>query len=390
MTTAVNREPSASAAHAGLPLQGVRVLELAQVLSGPFAGSILADMGADVIKVERPDGGDDARVMGRAYCRGDSLIFHEYNRGKRSITLDLKSPEGIEGFHALLADADVFLHNMRPGVVENLGIGPEDLCRQFPRLVYCQISAFGHLGPKRHLPGYEAPIEAYSGLFSLNGGPDDPPMRLGVSVCDLGSGMWSVIAILGLLQRRQITGRGGVASTSLLETALVWAGQKVDAIVNEGKEPERHASGTNTFVPYQSFATADGDIVICAGNDYLFSKVATALKHPEWASDERFTTNRRRIENKAALITLMAPVFAGDTRACWTQRLQAAGVPCSPIHSLKEAVEDPQVMALHLRQPVQDDDFSLVGLPVSFDGARPPIRRPAPTLGQHNGQHFEA
>ena len=372
-----------------LPLANIKVVELAQVLAGPFAGAILADMGADVIKVERPQGGDDSRMMGRPFKRGDALNFHEYNRGKRSVTLDLKSAEGIEGLHALLADADVFVHNMRPGVVEDLGISSEILCEQYPRLIYCEISAYGHSGPMRRLPSYEALVEAYSGLFSINGGPTEAPSRLGVSVCDLGSGMWAVIAILGLIHRRSVTGCGGVATTSLLETALVWAGQKIDSIFNENRDPERHASGTNTFAPYQSFDTNDGAIVICAGNDRLFKKIAQGLGHPEWASDERFKTNRLRVENKEALIQLMTPILAAGSQEYWTKTLQLAGAPCTPILSLRQASAETQVSNLKLRQPVCGDDFSLVGLPISFDGSRPPIRRPAPILGEHNGQTFE-
>ena len=369
-----------------LPLHGIKVVEAGQVLAGPFAGAILADLGAEVIKVERPEGGDDSRMMGGPFKRGDAINFHVYNRGKKSVAIDLKTPEGLADFHALVQEADIFVHNLRPGVVEALGIDGASLCERYSRLIYCEISGFGHKGPARHLPSYEALIEAYSGLFSINGGPDDPPMRIGVSICDLGSGMWAAIAALGLLQRRQVTGRGGVAATSLLETAFVWAGQKIDALANQGTVPEKHASGTHTFVPYQAFDTRDGAIVICAGNDRLFAKLASALGHPEWIQDERFNRNRSRLVHKAQLVGMMQEILATDTRAAWSALLQRAGVPCSPIHSLAEAIAQPQFAELGLAREVPGDGFSLLGLPISFDGDRPDVRRPAPALGQHDDE----
>ena len=222
-------------------LRGVRVLELGQVLAGPFAGAILADLGADVIKVERVQGGDDARQMGPAFRHGDAINFHIFNRGKRSVALDLKSPVGLAAFEQLAAEADIFIHNMRPGVPQSMGIDGPRLCARHPRLIYCEISAFGHVGPMAMRPGYEPLIQAFSGLSSTNGGPDDPPMRSGASMCDMGSGMWAVIGALAMLQQRQSTGRGGIVSTSLLETALAWNGQKADAYVNEGRLPKRRS-----------------------------------------------------------------------------------------------------------------------------------------------------
>lgn len=367
-------------------LEGVRVLELGQVLAGPFAGAILADLGAEVLKLERIDGGDDARHMGPPFRGGDALNFQIFNRGKKSLAIDLKSPDGLAAFEALAAQTDILVHNLRPGVTQALGIDGASLCARYPRLVYCEISAFGHAGPMRMQPGYEPLIQAFSGLSSLNGGPDDPPMRTGASVCDQGTGMWAVIGALAMLQRRQRTGRGGVVSTSLLETALVWNGQKSDALLNEGRIPSRHRSGHPGFVPYEAFDTADAPLLICCGNDRLFAKLAQALGCAQWVDDARFSTNRARLANKEALLRELEPILLRHPRAIWIQRFEAAGVPCAPVHTLAEAMAHPQVEALQMFQPVPDADFGLTALPLSIDGERPPVRGVAPGLGQHNAQ----
>ena len=366
-----------------LPLSGVRVVEIGQVLAGPFASAILSDLGADVVKIERPEVGDDSRMMGPAFRGGDAINFHVFNRGKRSVVLNLKARDGREALRTMLLHTDILIHNLRPGTMKELGLDGEALCREFPALIYCDITAFGSRGPRQHKPSYEGLIQAYSGLSSMNGGPDDPPMRMGASVCDLGTGMWAVIGALAALQRRQTTGRGGVVNASLLETALVWAGQRIDAINNEGREPERHRSGTASLVPYQAFDTSDGSIMICAGNNRLFAKLAKELGHPEWALDENFKDNRSRIINKDLLLPQISGIIATNSRAYWTERLEAAEIPCSPINSLAEVLREPQVEAIKILQPVAGEDYTLIGLPLSFDGERPPIRRRAPGLGEH-------
>ena len=368
-------------------LDGVRVLELGQVLAGPFAGAIFADLGAEVVKVERVDGGDDARRMGPAFRHGDALNFQVFNRGKQSVALDLKSADGLAAFERLAAEADIFIHNLRPGVPKALGIDGPSLCARHPRLIYCEISAFGSAGPMALRPGYEPLIQAFSGLSSTNGGPDDPPLRAGASVCDQGTGMWAVIGALAMLHRRQGTGRGGILSASLLETALVWNGQKADAYVNEGRLPDRHRSGHPGFVPYEAFDTADAPLLICCGNDRLFTKLAAELGRPDWPADERFATNRARLAHKAALLAELEPLLRQRPRAEWTARLEAAGVPCAPIHTVPEALAHPQVQALGVLQAVPGEDFRLTALPFSIDGERPALHAGAPRLGQHNALH---
>jgi len=369
------------------PLTGIKVVEIGQVLAGPFAGAIFSDLGAEVVKIERPEVGDDARLMGRAFRHGDSLTFQVFNRGKQSVTLDLKSPDGIEALHAIVADADVLVHNLRPGVPDDLGIDGPTMCARHPRLVYAEMSAFGPLGPLAARPGYEPLIQAYSGLSSINGDPDGPPVRIGASVCDQGTGMWVVIGALSLLQRRHASGCGGIVQASLLETAMLWNGQKTDQWINEGREPERHRSGHPGFVPYEAFDTADAPLLICCGNDRLFAKLAAVLGRADWPADERFATNRARLQHKAELMAQLQPLLKRHPRAHWTAALEAAGVPHAPLHTLAEAVAHPQVQALGIVQPVPGDELQLTALPLSIDGVRPVPRGPSPTLGQHNGQH---
>ena len=354
------------------------------MLSGPFAGAIFADLGAEVLKIERVVGGDDARHMGAAFRHGDALNFHIFNRGKKSLAIDLKTKAGQAALESLAASADILVHNLRPGVPQSMGIDGLALCARHPRLIYCEISAFGHKGPMKLRPGYEPLIQAFSGLSSTNGGPDDPPIRIGASVCDQGTGMWAVIGALAMLQQRHLTGRGGVVNASLLETALVWNGQKMDAYVNQGLLPVRHASGHPGFVPYEAFEAQDGPLLICCGNDRLFAKLAAVLEKPDWISDARYATNRGRLQNKESLLTELCPLIRAKTRQVLIDRFESVGVPCSPSHSVPEALMQPQVQALGLLQSVPGEDFRLTGLPLSFDGVRPTYSRAAPRLGQHN------
>ncbi len=364
------------------PLAGLRVVELGQVLAAPFAGMILADLGAEVVKVEKPDGGDDARRMGPSHRGGDALTFHAFNRGKRSMALDLSVPGGKAALLDLLATADVFVHNLRPDVVERFGIGPEVMTARFPRLVYCELSAFGHKGPKRLDPGYEPLVQAFSGLSSINGFPDRPPVRTGPSVCDLGSGMWVVIGALSALRERERTGRGAALSAALLETALMWANGPVDALVNEDRASARYGTGHPNLVPYQTFATANAPIMVAAGNDRLFAKLVMALGCPELAHDPDFRGNRDRLRNRDVLVARLSAILATRDREHWLGALAAAGVPCSPVHDLAEALAHPQVAALDPMRPVPGSHLRLLGLPLHFDGQRPEPAGPAPALGE--------
>lgn len=369
-------------------LEGIKVVELGQNLAGPFAGEILADLGATVIKVEKPDGGDDARRWGPPVSSDASAAFHAMNRNKLSVVLDLADEGDRRRLDALLAESDVLIHNLRPGVMAKLGLGPQETTARYPRLVYCDMGAFGHLGPLKDKPGYEPLMQAFSGLISANGHPDGPPARLGASVVDLGTGMWTVIGALAALFRRSTTGAGCVVSTSLFETALMWCGFHLVTYMTGGGLPVRHGTGHPLLVPYQAFETSTGPLVIAAGNDRIFARLSAALGHPEWASDPRFLTNEDRSQNRAVLLPLVAQAAAGTSKEELAERLEAVGVPCAPIHTVDEVIAHPQTEALGMLQKTPGLDLKLVGTPISFDGHRPAIRKDAPALGQDTEDVF--
>ena len=368
-----------------LPLEGVRVVEIAQNLAGPIAAEILAHMGADVIKVERPEG-DDARRWGPPFHKGTSPGYLAVNANKRSISVDLKDRAAVERLLPLIGEADVLVQNLKPGSLEALGLGPDELMKRFPRLIYCSIWAFGRTGPMKLKPGYEPMVQAFSGLMMMNGDENGPPTRIGTSILDFGSGMWAAMGILAGLVRRKETGRGCVVDASLYETGLAWLKGHYASYRASGQVPERHRTGSNRVVPFQAFETKTGPLIVAAGNDRLFAKLAGALGHPEWPRDPRFVTNAARVEHRDALLTEVEKIFATRAKGEWIDLLEAEGVPCAPIHSLPEAVAHEQAEALGMIQPVPGDDFSLMALPLSFDGARPSIRRAPPAVGQHDAE----
>ena len=367
-----------------LPLAGVRVIELAQNLAGPFASQILASMGADVIKIERPEGGDDARGWGPPFWQGAATAFHAMNHDKRGITLDLKDPQAIAWLKDRIAESDVLVQNLRPGVLDEMGLDAKSLSALNPRLIYCSLLAFGNKGPMKLQPGYEPMIQAFSGMFSVNGTEDGPSARVGMPVLDLGTGLWAALGCVAALYRRQSTGVGGVVDTSLFETALGWLNVIFAAYGVTGKQPERHRSGNAKLVVFQSFETSDGEIVVAAANDRLFAKLCKALGHPEWSADSRFATNALRVEHKPVILPLLEVAFRQQSCEHWLEKLEAVGVPAAPIHDLQDVMNQPQAEAIGIFQKAPQSDLSMVGLPLSFEGQRPAIRRPAPTLGEHN------
>jgi crotonobetainyl-CoA:carnitine CoA-transferase CaiB-like acyl-CoA transferase len=366
-----------------LPLAGIRVVEIGQNLAGPYAGEVLATLGADLIKLERPEG-DDARGWGPPFWQGTAAIFQTVNRNKRSITLDLKNERSVAWLRTYLAEVDVLLHNMRPGAMEELGLGAEALTRQYPRLVYASLSAFGHKGPLRLKPGYEPMVQAFAGIFSVNGAEDAPPTRVGLPILDMGTGLWLALGCVAALLRRGRTGRGGVVDASLFETALAWLTVPFASFKVTGEPPQRHRTGSRRLVVFEAFQTSDGEVIIAAANDRLFRKLAQALGKPEWAQDERFKSNALRLANKAQLVPAIQAIIGTASSAHWVEQLEAAGVPCAPIQDLRRVVAEPQTAALGMIEPVPDADISLIGLPLSFDGERPAMRRRAPKLGEHN------
>jgi crotonobetainyl-CoA:carnitine CoA-transferase CaiB-like acyl-CoA transferase len=368
-----------------LPLAGIRVVEIGQNLAGPYAGEILATLGADVIKLERPQG-DDARGWGPPFWQGTAAIFQTVNRNKRSVTLDLKEPKAIDWLRGQLAETDVLLHNMRPGAMDELGLGADRLTLDYPRLVYAALSAFGHKGPLRLKPGYEPMVQAFSGLFSVNGAEDAAPTRIGVPLLDMGTGMWLALGCIAALLRRTRTGRGGIVDASLFETALTWLTVPFASFRVTGEPPLRHRTGSRRLVVFEAFRAADGEIIIAAANDRLFRKLAQALGRPQWGEDERFKTNASRLANKPALMPQIQAIIETASAAHWVEHLEAAGVPCAPIQDLAHVVTEPQTAALGMIEPVPGADIDLIGLPISFDRERPPMRRRAPFLGEHNAE----
>jgi len=361
-------------------LDGIKVVEVGQNLAGPYASAILAELGAQVIKVEKAEG-DDVRSWGPPFVAGASTSYHVMNRNKASVVLALETPAGRAALVDLVRDADVFIHNLRPGVADKLRIAARDLMAANPRLVYCDINAFGHAGPLGGKPGYEALIQAFSGLMSINGSADQPPTRIGASVVDMGTGMWTVIGALAALVARQRTHLGARVDTSLYETALAWMSRHIADYQASAVESGRQGSGHSGIVPYQSFYAADGPIVIAAGNDRLFAKLAHALDHPEWAHDPRFSSNPARVTHKKVLVAFIDEVVKGRTVEALFGLLDAAGVPCAPVHSVAQVIRHPQTQALKMLLECEQPGLGLVGLPISVDQQRPGFGTTAPAVG---------
>jgi crotonobetainyl-CoA:carnitine CoA-transferase CaiB-like acyl-CoA transferase len=370
------------------PLSGLTVVEIGHSVAAPYAGMILGELGAEVIKVENPKGGDACRGWGPPFTDGTATAFHAFNRAKRGITIDLGDAAEVGKLRALIRDrADVLIHNLKHGTLDRYGLSADALLAEKPDLVYCNLGAFGSTGPLRDRPGYDPMMQAYGGLMSLLGEDGRPPVRVGVSIIDIATGMWSVIGILAALQERQRTGRGGAVDTSLYETTLAWMTLPISAYLANGEIPTRHGSGIEQIVPYQAFETADGFMMVAAGNDNLFRRLCAALDRPGLAEDPRFRTNSDRVVNRRALIPILSDIFAAAPATEWVGRLDAAGIPNSPIQTLDQVVADAQTAALGIIQHwAGSPSLSLVGLPLSFDSARPPFAKRAPRLGEDNAE----
>jgi crotonobetainyl-CoA:carnitine CoA-transferase CaiB-like acyl-CoA transferase len=365
------------------PLSGVTVIEIGHSVAAPYAGMILGELGAEVIKAENPKGGDACRGWGPPFSEGTATAFHAFNRAKRGITIDLTDPAQVETLHELIRGrADVLIHNLKYGTLDRYGLSPAALTAEKPSLVYCNIGAFGAAGPLRDRPGYDPMMQAYGGLMSLLGEDGRPPVRVTVSIIDMATAMWAVIGILAALQERVRTGRGRVIDTSLYETTLAWMTLPLSAYLANGEIPQRHGSGVEQIVPYQAFAAADGHIMVAAGNDNLFRRLCRAIGRADLADDPRFGTNSDRVVNRRALIPILSNLFATEPIVVWAARLDAAGIPNGPIQTLDQVVADAQTAALDIIQ--RRGSISLVGLPLSFDGARPPLAKLAPGLGEDN------
>ena len=373
------------------PLAGLTVVELGHSVAAPFAGQIFGDLGARVVKVEHPGKGDDARGWGPPFVDGVSACFLSLNRNKQSVAVDLRNDEQRARLRDFIVrEADVVLQNLRPGAVERHGLDPASLRGLAPRLVYCNMGAFGRSGPFAQRPGYDPLMQAAGGIMSITGEPGRPPVRVGVSLVDMGTAMWAVIGVLSALRRRDATGEGSVIDVSLYETALGWMSVHAANFGASGEVPSPYGSGAPITAPYQAFRAKDGYLVIAAGNGDQYGRLCTALGHPEWRDDPRFATNPHRLANKAVLAALIEEVLAACGVTHWIELLEAHEVPCAPIHDIRQVVEHPQTQALGMLAPAVGTHPPLIGLPISFDEQRPGMRSVAPELGQHTAQLLPA
>lgn len=370
-----------------LPLQGITVLELGHSVAAPFAGEILGDLGADVIKVEKRDGGDDARQWAPPYWHGMSALFQSYNRNKRSITVDLRDDDQRTRLKKFIIErVDAVVQNLRPGLVEELGLDAATLRRSKPELIYATIGAFGASGPYKSRPGYDPLMQAFGGLMSVTGEPGRPPVRVGTSIIDMAAGMWTVIGILSALFVHAQSKRGCVINTSLYETALAWMGHHAANFQASSQVPERQGSGVAQIAPYRAFSTSDGFIVVAAGNDKLFALFAGVLNVPQLASDPRFRSNPDRVRNQVELYRIIEEAVARFSNAALQQELDRVGVPNAPVQSVDQVLTHEQTKALGILQDSPDGKITLIGSPLSFDGVRPSFRLAPPELGAQTAE----
>jgi crotonobetainyl-CoA:carnitine CoA-transferase CaiB-like acyl-CoA transferase len=359
------------------PLDGVRVVDVTASLAGPSCTQLLAALGADVVKVE-PREGDHARAWGPPFVDGDGVLFFAANAGKRSLAVDLE--DDLDEVLRLADAADVFVQSLRPGLAERRGLGADALRGRNPQLVYCTIGAYGNVGPLADRPGYDPLMQAATGLMSVTGEADGPPVRAGVSLVDFATGQWAAIGILAALLEREHTGVGRTIDTSLYETSLALLASQLATYAATGEAPGRHGSAFPLIAPYEVFPTSDGALMIVAGSDGLYERLRTVLGLPE---DERFRTNPERVRNRAALVALLSERLCTGTSAEWEAALSAAGVPASPLRDVGEAFRHEQTRALGILQ--QLGNGTTVSPPLSVDGERVRHRTPPPRLGDHGG-----
>ena len=378
------------------PLSHVRVLDLSRVLAGPWAGQNMADLGAEVIKVERPRAGDDSRAFGPPWVKDahgqatrDSAYFTSANRGKKSITLNIAAPEGQAVVRELTAVSDVLIENYKFGDLARYGLAYEDLRTVNPRLIYCSVTGFGQTGPYRERPGYDFMIQGMGGMMSVTGEPDGQPQRAGVPVADIITGMYASIAICAALAHRAETGAGQHLDLALLDSQIALLAYQNTNYFATGKPPTRIGNLHPNIVPYQPFRTADGDVIIACGNDNLYRKFCVAAGFGELADDPRFATNGKRVENRAELTRLLAEVFRQRSTREWVGLLEAAGVPNGPINDVAQVFEEPQVKARGVRIELEHAagaPLPMVASPMRFSETPLEYRQAPPLLGQHTDQ----
>jgi len=379
-------------------LSNLRVLDLSRVLAGPWAGQMLADLGADVVKVERPGAGDDTRAWGPPYLRdadgrdtSEAAYFLSANRNKRSITIDFTQPEGQQQVRDLVQRADVLIENFKVGGLAAYGLDYQSLQALNPRLIYCSVTGFGQHGPYAKRAGYDFMIQAMGGLMSITGKADGEegagPVKVGVALTDILTGLYASNAILAALAERERSGQGQYIDLALLDVQIACLGNQALNYLTTGVPPKRLGNAHPNIVPYQDFPTADGDFILTVGNDGQFRKFCEVAGHPEWATDPRFASNSARVANRAELIPLIRQVTVFRTTAEWIAALEQAGVPCGPINDLDQVFADPQVQArgtrIRMAHPLAGE-VDLVANPIRLSRTPVDYRRPPPLLGEHN------
>jgi len=360
------------------PLSGVRVVDLTSNVAAPFATAVLADLGADVIHVESPDG-DDCRRMAPT-TDSSSAYFQVVNRNKQGAVLDIRDEADFQGLMQMIANADVFVTNLRPGKLERLGLDGASLRARFPRLIHASLSAYGPVGAERDKPGYDAVLQARTGIASVTGTTDGPPVRVGVSILDVGAGTWLALGIIAALYHREQTGVGGEVATSLFETGASWASYHVAAHQVTGLPSKRHGSGHPAFSPYGIFHTGNGEICIGIGSDALFRQLCLSLDRSDLPEDPRFITNQDRSDNAAALRVELESSMAHSSAEELAQQLGRAGLPVDAVHLPEDLLADPQAIETGILLEIPGSDLIIPGLPLTFDGSRPQIRSGAPFL----------
>jgi formyl-CoA transferase len=374
---------------ASLPLQNVRVLDLSRVLAGPYCTMMLGDLGADVIKVERPGLGDDTRQWGPPFAAGESAYYLCCNRNKESLTLNLKTDAGREIAARLAERCDVLVENFLPGTLGGWGLSYEALSQRNPKLVYCSITGFGQTGPRRDEPGYDIMIQALAGVMSITGEPSAPPMKVGVAISDITAGIYACNAILAALYARERTGKGDRIDIALFDSTIAWLANVGSNYLVSGAVPQRQGTSHPNIVPYQAFQAADTSLIIAVGNDGQFTKFCECLERADLASDPRFKTNALRVENRQALLPVVAAEIARRPAGEWLQNLEQAGIPCGPVNTVDRVFADPQTAAREMRIEVQHPTIGplkLAGSPLKLASLDHPPRRPPPLLGEHTDQ----
>lgn len=383
------------------PLQGLRILDLSRILAGPTCTQLLGDLGADVIKIERPGAGDDTRKWGPPYVKNrdgqdttESAYYLCANRNKRSVAVDISHPEGQALIRQLAAHCDVLIENYKVGGLHKYHLAYEQLKETLPQLVYCSISGFGQTGPYAKRAGYDFLIQGMGGIMSMTGSPEGEPMKVGVGIADVMCGMYAATAILAALRHRDATGEGQYIDLSLLDSQIAWLINGGLNYLTSGRVPGRLGNAHPNIVPYQTFPASDGHFILAVGNDQQFRRFCEFAKHPELADDPRYTTNTARVEHREVLVPLLADITRQQPRSHWLAGLEELGVPCGPVNDLEQVFADPQVQHRQMRVTLPhrlagQGEVALIGNPLNFSATPVSYRRPPPTLGEHTGEVLE-